>query len=452
MGTISSSTPSFNGSSTYAAQLQQVITSAVSQASAPVQELQSQQSTLASQQSELQTLLSDFQGLQTALDGINSASGAGAYAASVSDSSVATASLSSGAMPGNYSINVLNIGSRTSTLSSNGLTTVTDPSSANLDSSSTYTLSVNGQNYSISDAGGTLNGLVQAINSSGAGVQATVVNVGSSSAPDYRLSIQSLDYAPDTVQLNDGTNNLLNTLATGSNVSYQLNGSSLTVNSDSQTVTVSPGLSLDLLKAGSATVNVSENAAGVGNALSAFVSAYNALTSELTTNRGQNGGALSGQSVVYQLQAALESIASYTSGSGSVQSLSDLGLTFDQNGNLQLDSSAFSSAASNSAADVLTFLGSENGGGFLQAANNIISSVSDPTTGMLADASQSVSGEISTIGSQISDDQSRISQLQQNLTTQMSNADATISLLQSQVSEVTNLFLDMQQYDKAANG
>ncbi|MBV8570586.1 MAG: hypothetical protein JO319_08225, partial [Acidobacteriaceae bacterium] len=56
MGTVSSTSSTFNGSSTYAAQLQQVITNAVASASAPIQQLQTQQATLSNQQQELQTI------------------------------------------------------------------------------------------------------------------------------------------------------------------------------------------------------------------------------------------------------------------------------------------------------------------------------------------------------------------------------------------------------------
>ena len=452
MGSIASASTSFNGSSTYAAQLQQVITNAVNQASAPIQQLQSQQSTLEGQQVELETLSSDFQTFQSTLDAINSAGGAGGYSANVSDTSVATASLSSGVMAGNYSINISNIGSQTSTLSANGLPTVTDPSSGNIDSSSTYTLTVNGQQYSISNSAGTLDGLVQAINASGADVQATAVNVGSSASPDYRLSVQSTNYAPDAIQLSDGTNSgLLNTLNTGTYVTYQVNGAP-SVNSTSRNVTVSPGLTLNLMQAGSATIRVAQNVTSLSNALSSFVATYNAVSGELQNNRGQNGGALSGQSIVYNLQGALENLTSYTGGSSDVTSLADLGITFDDNGNLQFNSSTFDALATTSPSQIVNFLGSETGGGFLQAAQNIVTSVNDSTTGMLAESSQAISSEISTIESKISDDQSSVSQLQQSLTAQMASADSTIAALQTQVTEITTLFTDMQEEYKAANG
>ncbi|MBV8553636.1 MAG: flagellar filament capping protein FliD [Acidobacteriaceae bacterium] len=452
MGT-SSSTTVFNGNSTYAAQLQRVITTAVGRASAPIQQLQTHQSTLATQENELQTLSSRFQSLQTALDSINNLTGVGTLSASVSDSSILAAATSSGAMAGNYTITVSNIGTQTSTISDNGLTIVTDPSSGNIDASATYTLSVKGQQYAISDPSGSLNGLAQAINASGASVQATVVNVGGSSTPDYRLSVQSTQYAPDSIQLSDGSNSLMNTLSSGSYVTYQVNGQPATpINSTSRTITVSPGLTANLLQRGTASISVAENAGTISGALSSFVSAYNAAAAELEKNRGQNGGALSGESIVYELQGALETLASYTTGTGALGSLSDLGLTFDQSGNIQFDSSVFASVAATAPSDILNFLGSETGGGFLQSAANLLASVNDSTSGMLAEGTQSINDEISNIATQINNDQAKVTELQQSLTTQMASADATIASLQNQVTEVTTLFTDMQQAYKQSNG
>ncbi len=359
MATSATTPANFTGSSAFSAQLQNVIAQAVASASGPLTQLQNQQTTLTSQQTELQTLATDFQSLQTATDSLNSVTGTGSYSASVDTPSVLAASVGSGVMAGSYSVNVSNIGSQTNTISMNGLTTVTDPSSGNIDASASYTLTVNGTNYQITDSAGSLNGLAQGLNASGANVQATVVNVGSSSSPDYRLSVQSLNYAPDTIQLSDGTNNLLNTLTTGSNVQYQVNGQPSTpISSNSRAVTISPGLTVNLLATGTANVDVSQSASSAGSAIGSFVNAYNSLVDELNKNRGQNGGALAGQSIVYELQNALQSMANYSASSGTLTSLTDVGISFDQNGHLQFDQSTFNAA---SPSDVLNFLGSEIG-------------------------------------------------------------------------------------------
>ena len=452
MSTSIGSAP-FTGSSSYSAQLQAVIQNAVAMASAPVQQLQTQQTNLASQQTELQSVTSNFNSLQSAVTAITQATGLGSYAANADNTSVATATVSSGVMAGTYNLDVLSTGAQTNTITQNGLATVSDPSSGNIGSGFNYTLTVNGKSYQIADQSGSLNDLAEGITNSGAPVQATVVNVGSSSAPDYRLSVQSLDYAPDTIQLSDGQNDLLNTLSTGSYVSYQLNGQPSTpITSSTRNINPSPGLSVQILQAGSTNITVSQSSSSLQTALSAFAATYNSTIDELSKNRGQNGGALSGQSIVYDLQNQLSKLGSYSSGSGAVASLADLGLTFDQTGHLQFDTGTFNLTAGTSQAAVLSFLGSPTGGGFLQTATNLLTSASDSQSGSLSQAAKAISTEQQTIASKITDEQSKVAQLQQTLTNQMATSDAAISALEQQVSEITTLFSDMQNYSRANSG
>jgi flagellar hook-associated protein 2 len=447
----STSVTPFTGSSAFAAQLQQVISTAIVRASAPLAQLQTEQSTLQGQQSELGTLSNNFSSLQTAIASLSAAAQNNGLSAQVSDSTVATASVGTGALPGIYSLTVVSLGTQANTISADSLPTVTDPTTSSIDSSSSYTLSVEGQSYTLTPSTNSLDALVQAINSSGASVQATVVNVGTSSAPDYRLSIQSSNYAPADIQLSDGTNDLLDTVTPGTYVQYQVNGQPATpVNATSRQATISPGLTVSLAGTGTANITVAASTGAVSNALNTFVSAYNSAVAELQKNRGKSGGALSGQSIIYELQNQLNSIANYNSGgNGSVNSLADVGLAFDSNGNLTFDASALSA---DNPQDVLNFLGGTSTGGFLQVANNILNSVTDSTTGMLPDATQTMTSQLSQIGTQISNQEASIGKLQQTLTTQMASADAAISSLEQQVTEITDLFTSMQQNARSISG
>ena len=451
MSTTSTSPATFTGSSAFASSLSQSVARAVSFASLPLQQLQTEQTSIQGEQTELATLTNDFSSLQTALDSINSAGGANAYSARVDNTSIASANLTSGAFAGRYSVDVLNTGSQTNTLSNQGLTTVTDPSSGNINSSQTYTLTVGGQNYNVADSAGTLNGLAEAINASGAAVQATVVNIGGSSSPDYRLSVQGTQYTASTIQLSAGTTPLLNTISPGAPVQYQVNGSTTTVNSNSRTVTLSTGLSLNLLSTGSASITVSQSASGIENALSSFVSAYNRAATDLSASRGESGGALTGQNVIYDLSNALQSIVSFAGSSGTLTSLSDVGLTFNDGGQLAFDSSTFSQAAATSVSDVLNFFGSETSGGFLASTSNILNGVNDLTSGTIASFSNGLSTELTTIGNKISTDQTQISALQTQLTAQAEAADASISALEQQLSYFTSLFSAEQTNQQSIN-
>jgi len=457
MATSSSSSSAisgFNGTSTFATDLQAVITRSVGIASLPITQLQNQQSVLTNQQSELQTLGNDFQNLQTALNAVDAATSSGSLAPTVDNTSIASATVSAGALAGTYSVNISSLGSLTNTISKSTLPSVSDPSSGSISTSSSFSLTVNGKNYSLSPSANTLNALVSAINGSGANVQATVVNVGGSTSPNYELSIQGAQYAPTTIQLNDGSQDLLSSLSTGSYVTYQVNGQPSTpATSTSRSLAISTGLTVAALATGTANVTVAQNATGVSNALSSLVTSYNAAVDELTKNRGQNGGALAGDSTVQALSNALHSVATYTNLSGSVNALTDIGLTFDQNGHLQFDSTKFSSTANSSTTGLMSFLGSASGKtGFLGAASQALTSTTDPTTGLITMATNSIGKSITNLTAEISADQDRVTQLQTSLTAQMAAADSAIASLQSQQTQITNLFLAETQASKNITG
>jgi flagellar hook-associated protein 2 len=404
-----------------------------------MQQLQTEVTTLQSQQSSLASLGSSFDSLQSAIQGIATAA-SGSVSASSSDTSVVTASAQSTTLPGTYSIQVSNVGSSTTTISNAGSPVVTDPSSASISAASSYSLTVNGTATTITPSGDTLDDLADAINNANAGVSATIVNLGSNSSPDYRLALTSTELGPDTIQLNDGTNDLLTTVQTGADAQYSVNGSTTVLSSNSDQVTLAPGLTATLVSADpTETVNITVAASdsNLSSALSSFASAYNAAHTAVAGQVGQSGGALAGQSLVYELQDALNKISQFTGASGSVQDLSDLGLTLGSDGSLTFDSSQFSSQ---SAASVRQFLGGLTSGGFLQSANNILNTFTDATVGTLADEYNNIGNEITSDQTQISTDQTQVNLIQTNLTEQLSQADAAIAVLQQQSTFYTSLF------------
>ncbi len=205
------------------------------------------------------------------------------------------------------------------------------------------------------------------------------------------------------------------------------------------------------MQAGSTDISVNQGSTQASNALNAFAVAYNTIVDELAKSRGQSGGALTGQSVVYSLSSSLHNVLDSDAQSGSVKSVSDLGLAFDKDGHLQFDSSAFNAAASSSLSDVLGFLGGETSGGFLKSANAALSSITASTTGLLATTNTAVSNSLANLADKISDKTDQISTLQTNLTAKMGAADALISSLQQQVSYFSDLFTTMRANNNSGN-
>lgn len=444
MGSVSSPLTSgagsitFSGSSSYAADFQTVLNKAVQRASQPMNAMETQLSNLASQESAIAGMQTTFGQLQTALRNIGTTA-AGSPSVQSSDSSSVTASASAGALNGTYTIQVDDPGSSTTTLSNEG-TTVTDPTTGNISSATSFTLTVNGVQNTITPSGTSLESLANAINAASDGVQATIINVGSNTSPDYRLAVTSDSLGSDSIQLNDGHQDLLGILSTGGPAKYRLNGQLTQIESTSSQISLSPGLTVNLLQESSApvTITVSTSYSGLQTALSSFANAYNSALAAVKQQVGQSGGALSGQSVVYSLQNVLSGLTTYNGGSGSVSSLADLGLTLDPSGSGQLD---FNPSALSSAdpAAVQQFLGSVTSSGFLQTANNSIDALADPNTGVLQSDGTALQNQISSLSSQIAQQQTIVNNLETSLQSQLSQADAAIATLEAQTTYYTQL-------------
>jgi flagellar hook-associated protein 2 len=455
MGTVSTSAipPStFTGTSSYATSLQQVITNDMNIAEMPLQQMQGQLQTFQSQSSALSGLDSDFTSLQTALQGVDTALGSGSFTASSSDETEVSASAASGALPATYTIAVSNLGSYSSSVSDSSLPTVSDPTTTSISSSTNYTLTVGGTQYNVQPSSDGLTALAEAVNDSGAPVQASLVNQGSSSSPNYSLVVTADSLGPVSIQLNDGSKDLLDTLNTGGAATYTVNGVGTGIQTDSRTVTLEPGVTINLLAQTPAdqpvTVTVSRDLTSVANALSSFTTAYNTVVSDLNAQVGQNAGPLSGESIIGTLRDTLSQISLYATGSGNVSSLAALGVNLDSTGNLSFDSSTFTADSVDSVSD---FLGSVSGGGFLQAANNALNSALDPTSGSLTDEISATSSEITQQNTNITAEDQKLTNLQSTLDQQMSSADAMIASLESQKSYFTSLFASMVDPNSTSN-
>lgn len=446
----------FTGSSQFSSDFQDVISRAVQFASLPMQQMQNDVTNLQSQSTELSTLGSDFSALQSAVTSLDSALGLGSYAASATPSAsgatIASVAVSGTPSQGSYTLEVDGTGSYASAMSNDG-TSVADPTQSSISDASTYTLSVGTAGTVITPAGNTLSDLADAINNSSAGVSATVVNVGSTSTPDYRLSLQNGELAQTTIQLTsvNGSNpgqTLLTPQAPGAAATYRVDGQppagSDPLSSDSATITLSPGVSATMAGTGTTTITVSRNASAVSSALSAFATAYNAVQSEIATNRGQGTGALKGESLVMNLSSALNQIANYATGTSGISSLTSLGLTFDSNGVMSFDSSVFNSATTGQVQQLATFLGSAAGGGFLKMANDTLTGITDSTDGLIQTEINSVQSSITGENQSISEQQDRVNTLQTNLTNQMAAADASIATMEQQYSYLYSMFQAMQ--------
>ena len=436
-----STTTIFSGSSRFSKDFASVIDRAVGIASLPLSQLNSGKARLTAESGAVASLDMKFSALQTAMNAIQTAVTTGSYDKSLSNASVASVTLGTTVLEGTYALNVTALGASSTSLSKSGLIAVSDPSTQNISASAGFTLVVDGVSHAITPAASTLSALASAINDDAtAGVSATIVNMGNSGTPDYRLSLQSKKLGAVSIDLTDAGGSIIDPISTGTKATYQLNGILTTIQSDSRTITLAPGITVDLLAEGTSTIGITRSLTSVSNALISFATAYNSAVGELDKHRGEGGGALAGQSLVSSLSDALRKISGYTTGSGSIASLTSLGLSFDKAGLLSLNTADFATATTNKFSTLSSFLGTTSTTGFLKAVTDTLTGIEDPLSGILKSSVTTIATEIAGQQKLIDANQDRVDRLRQSLTAQFAGVDALIASLEQQVLYMNGLF------------
>ena len=441
----------FSGQSSYSSDFQTILTKAVQTDTIQLSGLDDQVNNDQNRLGTLQSLDQTYNNLQTAINNLNTAMGPTALSATVGNPSLASVTLGTGATAGTYSLEVDDAGAPTQVISSSGNRKVTDPNAA-IPNATQFELgvsdpSVNGgatQYTTINNPSSTMEGLVQAINQTpGLGVTASVVNVGPNGSPDYRFVLQSTSLAAVSITLGVGNSqtapNIMNTLSTGRNASYIVDGTSITGNSD--TITLAPGVTVNLLQASPGnptTVTVSQSTTNAQTALQQFATAYNGVVDALATQHGQKAGSLSGDSLLMEAHQVLSAITGPTN-------LSQVGLDMDDQGHLTFNASEFATGAGANFNSLSQFIGNSTTG-FIATATNAINGLEDPTTGIFKTAESSLSSEITALNGKIADQISAVNQFQQNLYDQLAQSDAAIFSLSSQ-----NMFFQQMFQTQTAN-
>jgi len=444
-GSTSGSAGTFTGASEYSQDLQDVISRAVAIAELPITQLTNDEAALQSQSTDLGDIDNDLSALQSAIQGIDSAM-SGSYQASVSNADAVSASAGAGAVTGSYSIEVDSVGAYASSLSSANWTGTSS------DAGGSYQLVIGNNTYQIQSTNGSAASVAAAINSEyGGQVQATVVNVGSAASPDQRISLQATTLGAETLDIQDSKGASLQTQGpAGSLASYIVDGSGEEVTSDSRSVTIASGLTVNLLASEPGkpvTITVSGTDDALSSALSTFTSAYNKVVSDLDAQRGQNAGPLQGQPILSEINQVVDQLATYfTSSTSGVNGLAELGLDLGETGQLTFNSQTLDSAYSSSPDAVASFLGSAAGGGWLESATNALKDLEDPTAGLVKNEETNLGNQITSISSQITAKQAQVTTLQTSLTAQMASADALISTMEQQDSFLTQM-LQAEQID-----
>lgn len=438
----------------YASSFQAILNKAVQTAEVPLTQLETRDTEVLAQKAALGSLQSAVAAVTSSLTALGTDGASGALGATSSNTAAVTVTNSGATAPATYTIN--SVTSVASAASETSLASYMDSNSTPITTGTTtpgaMQLVVGMQTYNFTLTKNNLNGLVRQINGLNSGVTASVLTT---SGGNY-LSLQANSTGANTLQLNDESSatatNIVTAANQGSNAVFQLNG--IPISQASNTINnVVQGLTFNIVgKSSSATnLTLTSDSSQLSTDLQTFVTNYNALVTAVQGQVGQSGGALVGNSIINQLQMTMQQVAShFSSTTGSVQSLANLGISFNGvNGSATFDPSVLAGMSSSRLTDALKYLGSTTTG--LGAYSQNFTQFSDPLTGLIQTQINGDTKEDQDLQSQISTTTAKINAFQRSMATQIEKADALESLYESQQTELTASLqgLDLVLYGKA---
>jgi len=307
----------------------------------------------------------------------------------------------------------------------------------------------------------TLNQFVSQFNSTSTKATASVINVGTSASPDYRIAIVSNNQGSSKGELSVSVGSEVTSAGTGafnSNTLQQATDATFSISGISGTITrstnsisdVIPGLTFELQSTGTASITVADDKDKTTSTIQDFVTAYNDVVkfisenSQITqekdskTNEINNiFGPLASTSLDDNVISALRSslVSSRTTGR-TVNSLADLGITTQRDGTLALDTDTLNNALSADPEGIRTI--TQNLGDDLASVGGTIDQFTR-FAGLLDQATQSNNSLITQMQNRISDFEKNLSQQEQSMTAQYANLEVLISKLQSQQNSLTSV-------------
>lgn len=305
-------------------------------------------------------------------------------------------------------------------------------------------------NYTASD---TVTQVLQAINSSAAGVTATYDSLNN------RFELTDTNAGDVGISMQDVTGNFLaasglssGTLQAGSNLEYSINGGG-TLTSQSNTIDASSsgltGLSITALGTGSTTVSVASDTTTIASAITNVVNDYNAVQNYIsgqtatstnsttgTVTPGLLTGNMTAEGIMTQLRQLFDASPGTTPG---VENLSDLGIASNGNNNtLTLTSSTLDSVlGSNLTAVENLFTDPTTGIG--TALTSYINGVNNPN-GTLANAEASMKTQANSMATSISNLQSQLSTEQTTLDNQFTAMETAIESVNTDKEVLNDYF------------
>ena len=372
--------------------VESIITSLMGVERKPLTNATTQKTVFQSKLTAYGTLKSALASFQTSLSSLSSASKFNAQSATIADTALLKATANGNATNGNYAVNVTQL-AQTNKIAAAGFSSLGDVVGSGSFTISFGTYDAIGNTFSanttkaastitIDASNNTLAGVRDAINAANGGVTATIVNDGQTNgnrlvitskesgiANSVKITVNDtgdasntdnaglsrLAYDP-TATLGNGKN--LSQLQEAKNALLTIDG--IAVSKPSNTITDAiEGVTLNLLKVGTSAsnLNVTRDATTIKDSVSAFVKAFSDLNTTVRTltkydESGKSNGALLGDSATRTMITQLKQMLTSTLGGSTLNSLSQIGVSFQRDGTLALDAAKLTTAIDNNASEI----------------------------------------------------------------------------------------------------
>lgn len=426
---------------------------------APLSRMNAQESSYNSKISAFGTLKSALDTLRTAAQALKDQTKVSGFTATVAETSLASATASSLAVAGTYSLEITSLSSQhkiaSTTLYANASTAVTTLAPAEEKTLAVSIGTGTAVNVTINASNNTLSGVRDALNNSGAGVTATIVT-GDSGA--QLIITASTGGAGNTIKLSgvtelnygDGVNpDQFTQKDPAASTSLLVDGNTVTATSRTITGAID-GVTLNLIKAAPGsptTLTITRNPDVTTSVATAFVKAYNDLRTAINNTTKydattKTASPLTGDWTARNIGTDLASVLKQTapSATGTFSRLTDLGISIDRSGVMSLNAATFQTAISQDFASVQSVLAGY--GGALDDVGKKYVEIG----GVLADRTNGLNSLKTSIANAKEAFERRMVAIEARYTRQFSALDTIVSRLQTtqqfltqQIASLTNL-------------
>ncbi len=362
--------------------------------------------------------------------------------AAVADSSVLSASAGTTAAAGSYAVNVTQLAKYHAVRSGTDYPATTDTFTTGslaikVGAGATVNVTIDGTNN-------TLAGIRQAINDADAGVTATIVNDGSTNRlvlTSNTLGSAGAIAVTATDSASGGTHALTGLDSAGlvqtqpaDDAEFSVNGIAITRSSNTVSDVID-GVSINLIKAGSTSLTVSQNTAATTTAINSFVKAYNDAVKQLQSSSAYDAAnnrasVLTGDSTVRGIGTSLRGLVqSNVSGiEGGIATLSSIGIAVQKDGTLVVDSSKLAASLANPAMDITSLFTSTSVGneGIAVRFNESLDSMLG-SSGLIASRTDGITASIKDLGQRRDALSTRLLSIEARYRAQYSALDTLIS-------------------------